>query len=315
MEITFKSKAEELFDVCVREYYLKPENKALARVEEIMNQKVKEDPYFENVIMPHRSTLYRWLNDMPEYEKLKLKKGFLAAERNFPNGYTRKHPTYLLESVELDHTPLDVTVIDADTGMSIANPWLTLMIDRKSRMIVGFYIAMHTPNIESVIYTFRNAVLSKSYVKEKYGDKIKSKWPCYGLMDQIITDNGAELHADHVKDVFSRYVDVQYNKKGTPQHKGTVERVFRTLNEGLIHGLKGTTFNSYITKSNEYSSADEAVWTLEALIEAVHIWVIDIYHNTFHSGIKTTPLNYWNSQQHTFPVSYTHLTLPTIYSV
>ena len=28
MEITFKSKAEELFDVCVREYYLKPENKA-----------------------------------------------------------------------------------------------------------------------------------------------------------------------------------------------------------------------------------------------------------------------------------------------
>ncbi|MEH6502709.1 MAG: Mu transposase C-terminal domain-containing protein [Cycloclasticus sp.] len=299
-ELSFKNKAEELFDACVREYYLKPENKALAVVEDKMKQKVKEDPYFESVVMPHASTLYRWLTAMSEYEKHKLKKGYLDAQRNFPNGHIRQHPTYLLESVELDHTPLDVTVVDPEAGEPIENPWLTLMIDRKSRMVVGFYIAMHTPNIESVIYTFRNAVLSKSYVKEKYGDKIKSAWPCYGVMDQIITDNGPELHADDVKDALSRYVDVQYNKKGTPQHKGTVERMFRTLNEGLIHGMKGTTFNSYKTKSNEYNSADEAVWSLEGLIEAVHIWIIDIYHNTIHSGIKTSPLNYWNSQQHTF---------------
>jgi putative transposase len=298
--LPFKNKTVELFDACVREYYLKPENKALAVVEDKMKQKVKEDPYFESVVMPHASTLYRWLTAMSEYEKHKLKKGYLDAQRNFPNGHIRQHPTYLLESVELDHTPLDVTVVDPETGEPIENPWLTLMIDRKSRMVVGFYIAMHTPNIESVIYTFRNAVLSKSYVKEKYGDKIKTAWPCYGVMDQIITDNGPELHADHVKDAFSRYVDVQYNKKGTPQHKGTVERMFRTLNEGLIHGMKGTTFNSYKTKSNEYNSASEAVWTLEGLIEAVHIWIIDIYHNTIHSGIKTSPLNYWNSQQHTF---------------
>jgi len=298
--LPFASKKEELFDACVREYYLKPENEALARVKEVMEQKVKEDPYFENVVVPSKSTLYRWLSDMPEYEKLKLKKGFLEAQRNFPSGYIREHPTYLLESVELDHTQLDIVVADKETGEPIKNPWLTLMIDRKSRMIVGFYVAMHTPNIESVIHTFRNAVLGKGYVKKKYGEKIKTPWPCYGVMDQIITDNGAELHANDVRDVFGRYLDVQYNKKGTPQNKGTVERMFRTLNEGLIHGLEGTTFNSYVTKSNEYKSADKAVWTLEALIEALHIWIIDIYHNTLHSGINNTPLRYWNENQHMF---------------
>jgi len=291
-EQTKKVRCYELFYACVHEFYLKPTNVSMKWVLMMMENKIEEDEYFADITPPSLPTLYRWFNKLPEYEKHMGKKGYLDAARHYTNGYPIEHPHYLLERVELDHTKLDIKLVDPDTGEALDNPWMTAFIDAKSRMIIGFHLSMHVPDISSVILAFRNAVLSKNYVKNKYGKEIVTEWPCQGLMQQIVTDNGRELLASDVQEKLSQFAEIVYNRKGTPQHKGKIERFFKTINEGLLHGCEGTTKSNY-KQLGDYKSDQHAWMTFDMLVKVVHKWIIDVYHNTYHTGINNSPLQCW----------------------
>ncbi|RLA51947.1 MAG: hypothetical protein DRR42_08890 [Gammaproteobacteria bacterium] len=288
---------QKLFEHVLKKYFLRKTKMSVPAMRLKMVREVEESTQFRGCNVPHVATLYRKIAALPDFEKIRKQKGWREAKRQFPTGFTVEEPTYLLEWVELDHTKLDIIVVDDVTGEPIGRPWFTAFIDKKSRMILGFYIAMHAPNVKSVLRAFRNAVLDKEYVKETYGDFIVNDWPCMGLMDQICTDNGADLTADQTQSVLSGFCDVIYNPPGEPQLKGVIERFNRTMNEGLFHGLRGTTFSNY-NKKGEYPSEAEAVWTLEAVTKIVHKWIIDEYHITPHRTLRMSPLEAWKDELH-----------------
>ena len=45
-----------------------------------------------------------------------------------------------LDLVQIDHTKLDIIVVDDEQRLPIGRPWITLAIDVYSRMVTGFYI-------------------------------------------------------------------------------------------------------------------------------------------------------------------------------
>ncbi len=47
----------------------------------------------------------------------------------------------LLAYVQIDHTPLDIEIVDDEFREAIGKPHLTLAIDVFSRMIVGYYLS------------------------------------------------------------------------------------------------------------------------------------------------------------------------------
>jgi hypothetical protein len=57
----------------------------------------------------------------------------------------------ILERVEIDHTPLDLFVVDDDTGMPLGRPYVTLCIDDFSRCILGMHIGFTSPSYQSVV--------------------------------------------------------------------------------------------------------------------------------------------------------------------
>ena len=69
--------------------------------------------------------------------------------------------TRILQRVEMDHSPLKV-VVGTEAG-PIGQPWLTLLIDYYSRMVVGFCLGFEPPSYAVIMEALRHAILPKTY--------------------------------------------------------------------------------------------------------------------------------------------------------
>jgi putative transposase len=207
--------------------------------------------------------------------------------------------TRILERIELDHTPCDVMVICKLTRLILGRPWITLAIDRFSRMVVGFYISFHAPSQTSVLYAMRMMIMPKDEILARFPD-VKSPWPARGLPGTIVTDNGMELHGNTVESVcLEMGINLHYCGVAYPEMKGAIERAIGTVNRGLIHSLPGTTFSN-VKQRRDYDSESHAAIDIEVLTHVLVKWIVDQYHNQPHKGLKgQTPLQVWQESERT----------------
>jgi len=49
--------------------------------------------------------------------------------------------------MQIDHTPVDVIVVDSLTRKAISRPWLTLAIDVATRVVMGMSVTLESPSI------------------------------------------------------------------------------------------------------------------------------------------------------------------------
>ncbi len=237
-------------------------------------------------------TVNKFLGQYDRYHILKARYGERYARQSvqtFGSGPKTERP---LQRVEVDHTPLDVLVVDERTQLILGRPWITVMIDHYSRMVIGMHITFRKPSADSVLRCLKNAIAPKTYVKERFPE-IEGEWLCYGLIEELWCDNGLEFHGKDIEAAAQELgIHVMYCPSRQPHYKGTIERFNRTLNEGLLHRLPGTTFARY-DKRLEYKTDERAVLPLSVLEEIVHRWVIDVYGCEFHRGIQTAPTEKW----------------------
>jgi putative transposase len=197
-----------------------------------------------------------------------------------------------LAEVEADHTLLDIILIDPVTKTSLGRPWLTALIDRYSRCIIGWSIGFHPPSWTSVMEALQHAVMSKDdYVAALGG--IHEEHPCHGSPDRLFTDGGRELLGTSM-----RAVEAALNMKVVPlprrrgDLKGKIERWFGTLEEQVIHIIAGTTLSNVLLRK-EYDSEGLAVMTLAQLRWVVAKWIVDVYHQENHSATGEAPAERW----------------------
>ncbi|HAS6906907.1 Mu transposase C-terminal domain-containing protein [Vibrio parahaemolyticus] len=213
-----------------------------------------------------------------EYEKVLLRKGKSAADSIFRKVGQRPATTRVLERVEADHTRLDLFVIDERHGIPLGRPWLTLLYDTHTKSIIGFYLGFEPPSYLSVSLALENAILPKDYVKELY-PSVEGVWPCYGLPEHLIVDNGAEFNSSDFKIACKELkVKVKKNPTKKPWLKGSVERYFRTINNRLLSRIPGKSFTN-IFERKDYDPLENAVIDSLLLQEMIHIWIVDIYQN------------------------------------
>ena len=72
------------------------------------------------------------------------------------------------------------------------------------------------------------------------------------------------------------------------------------MNHDLMHGNPGTTFSNILDR-DEYDPTRHAVVMLSTFREMLHKWIIDLYLQTPHRGIKDTPAHRWNSEMSALP--------------
>ena len=249
-------------------------------------------PADERIRKPARATIYRWLDNLQQDLVDKAREGAEAARVKYRAALGNVKVGSVLERIEIDHTPLDLIVIDSLTMLPLGRPWLTMAIDHYSRMVVGFYISFNAPSSHGVLQCLRRAILPKDEWLARFPD-IKGSWPAHGIPELIAVDNGTDLHSEALESsCMEMGIQMLFCGSKTPQHKGAIERFFRTMNMGLIHCLPGTVFSS-VDERGDYPAEDKAVIDMQSLVHLLTKWVVEVYNVTTHRGIGARPIDQW----------------------
>jgi len=265
----------------------------LSAVRVAIRQANKERPSTNQLTMPKRKFLTLLLNDLDAYEVMSARYGKAYASRHFRSALHSDEDLYeLLSRVEIDHTVLDLIVVDPKSLLPLGRPTITKALERRTRSILGFCISFEPPGYVQVMQCLKHAIMPKDYVKSKYPNII-NPWECMGIPDGIVVDNGLEFHSkDLDAATFSLLIGIRYCPVKQPWWKGAIERYFKTMNQGLIHGLPGTTFSNPKEKK-DYNSEKMAAIPLDVLEELMHIWICDVYHQTMHRSTLRSPASHW----------------------
>jgi putative transposase len=241
-----------------------------------------------------KRTLYRYIQSADVYELIQLKEGKTAADRRLRVVLQGAKTNHVLERVEIDHTPLDLFLVDERTGLPLGRPTLTVVIDHYSRMLLGYYLTFGSPSTAAVMGALRHAILPKSPTEEAIPNlKINNPWPCYGVPDLMVVDNGLEFHGNDLESVaFDLNIRIQYCPKKQPRFKGTVERYLKTINYSFVNQFPGVSFAKY-DQRGDYDPLKCAVLTMAEFKHTFEKWVLDIYSQDLHGGIGRTPWSRW----------------------
>ncbi len=290
----FNDQFKALFNELLEEIYLKREKCTRQKFYLALCYKIKQYNQITGfrLNIPSQATAYRMLDSVDKYTVMAAKFGRRKAEQYYRTVGKGIVPEYILERVEVDHTPLDVMVVDEVTGLVIGRPYLTCLFEVKSRMPLGIEIGFEPPSYLSVIRALKQAILPKENIYQQYAD-IKNKWPAFGIPDTLVCDNGLEFHSEQLTRVCAELnIELIYCPKQQPNYKGSVERFLGTFNNQVCHQLKGTTFSN-INQRGDYNSAQEACITLEQLKEIIYQWLIDDYCQSPHKALTANPLITW----------------------
>lgn len=213
----------------------------------------------------------------------------VARDRFAPvkKGLAPKRP---LELVQIDHTLADIMVVDEVERRSIGRPWLTLVIDVATRMILGHHLSLDAPSSTSVALALSHAILPKRLSLESKA--ISGSWPAAGLPETLHLDNAKEFHSNALKRGCREHgISLTYRPPQTSHFGGHIERLIGTMT-GDLHLLPGTTFSS-IRDRGEYKSAKMASLTMRELERWLTLQIVEIYHQRVHRSIKAPPIKVW----------------------
>ena len=139
--------------------------------------------------------------------------------------YRRWEPAARNEVWEADHAQLDIHVLPL-RGQRLARPWLTVIEDAFSRLIMGWALSLQ-PTSAEVLAAMREAIVV---------DPRRGPWG--GVPQLIRFDGGREFLAHAVTRAAAEVGCAALPTAAySPHQKGKIERLHRTIGEGLISTL------------------------------------------------------------------------------
>lgn len=238
----------------------------------------------------------------PDYEVVARREGRAAAEQKFRHVRKPREPQRPLEVIEIDHTRLDVFVVDrSGNEVRTVRPWLTVAICAATRMVVGFHISLDAPSWTSIMAALRMGVRPKDALLASDPD-LKSPWPVLGVGEMVRTDNGLEFHSNSLKAAAGHLgFRILYTPRRKPHLKGRVERFLGEIARNMT-AVPGRTFRD-VRERGDYKSQEKVRYTLEQVQAMFLVWVVDYYHNRPHAGLLgRTPLQVWTEKAEAFDV-------------
>ena len=197
---------------------------------------------------------------------------------------------YPLALVQIDHTLVDVIVVDSETRAPIQRPWLTVAIDVNSRCIAGFHLSLEPPSATSVALCLIHAVLPKiNWLAER---RVDGEWPVRGIPERLHLDNAKEFRSEALKRGCEQYgIAIDYRPVRTPHYGGHIERLIGTM-MGKVHLLPGTTFSN-IADKGDIDPDKTAAMTIEEVERWLGHAIAGVYHRELHRGIGMPPAEAW----------------------
>ena len=278
------AESETILMSCIETEYLTKQRKSVSAVYTEVRRQCRK----AGISCPHPNTVRNRINQLSSDRVLKRRTSKNAVHKALHmNRGEFPHANYPLAVVQIDHTPLDIILVDDHYRLPLLRPWLTLAIDVYSRMVVGFYVSFDSPGAISVGVCLSNAILGKEKWLAEHD--LSSSWPCWGLPRTVHADNAKEFRGKMLQKACDQYgITLEWRPVARPHFGAHVERLLGTFAKE-IHNLPGTTFSN-TTQRQGYDSEKQSALTLKEFERWLAILIVDKYHNSFHSGINTTPI-------------------------
>ncbi|WP_245493514.1 MULTISPECIES: transposase family protein [unclassified Mesorhizobium] len=218
------------------------------------------------------------------------REGAKAARERFDPVVHEYRADHALHIVQIDHTLVDLFVVDAVHRRPLQRPWLTLAIDVASRMVAGFYLTLENPSSVSVALCIQHMVMPKEPWLE--ARNVQAAWPVFGLPDVIHVDNGKEFHGRALaRGTAEHGIALEYRPVLRPHYGGHIERLIGTM-MGAVHLLPGTT-SSDVAARGSYDPQKHAAMTLDELEEWLALQIVGRYHAEIHGSLQLPPITMW----------------------
>ena len=264
--------------------------KTLPDILELINGKCRKEKWDEISI----TTLRTFEQETPLKKKLESQgQKKKAADAFRPKAGHLPYNDYPLSIIQVDHTPIQICLVDEVDRQPIGDAWLTLVIDTYSRMVLGFYLTFDPPSTLSTGLALAHAFLPKEEYLRAQG--ISGEWPCWGFPDVILVDNAAELNGRMMHGARRRYrFTLRDRPVDAPNFGGHVESAFRTFMYEF-KSVPGTKFSNPVERG-EYDSEGRAIFTIAEFEAFFTEFLVNDYHLREHSGAGmdgTVPLLKW----------------------
>jgi putative transposase len=285
---------EGLLTTVLQECEKNPANRTAGDVVSLLINRVADENRLRSpetqLPLPSRATIYRRIADKGVEVILRRQKSRLEQHDDAP-AQPGPHPSRILERVEMDHTTLDIFLVDEEDRLPIGRPTLTYALDVYCGYPFGIYVGFEPASYRTVQQCLLHAILPKADTRTLYGTQ--HDWPTYGLPETLVVDNGREFIGRDLDDACGQLgIILERMPVRTPWFKGSIERFFRSNNTGLLHSLPGTTFSNVIERG-DYDVFQHACISLSAFWQILHIFLLDIYAQRWHEGKGTIPAKRW----------------------
>lgn len=207
--------------------------------------------------------------------------------------------TAALALVEIDHSPLDVFLVDSLKRRPIGRAYITVVIDTHTRVVLGFHVSLEAPSVLTVALAVTHAILPKDvWLAERSLSDVS--WPMWGIFVQSRTDNADEFHSEAYAAGCKAWgiKPPTFRDIGKKEQGAIVERVIGTI-QCAAERLPGATGNC-VKHRADYDPAHDAQMTLSE----VEVWlarhICEVYHAKKHGGIEMPPRMAWE-QAHMTP--------------
>ena len=247
-------------------------------------------PPAERMALPSVSTIERRVRAVGGAAVLRRRPG--PGERRAAAGVQAgPRATRPLERVELDHTALDLIVVDEEDRLPIGRPTVTLALDVYSGLPTGVHVGFEPAGYTAAMRGLLHSILPKEDARARYGTR--NPWSVYGLPETLVVDHAPHLVGGDLRDACAQLgIVLEPAPVKRPWFKGAIERQFRTHNTGLVHGLPGTTFSNVLERG-EYDSAGMACISLTRFREILHVYLLDVYGQDWNRGVGGVPATRW----------------------
>lgn len=278
---------DQLVDEAIETVYL---TRQRVRLNDLVTE-IRERCRAAGLPSPGRKAITARVRLKPRKELVSRREGRKAARDRYAPAIGSLEAEWPLSLVQIDHTLVDVIVVDSTTRAPIQRPWLTLAIDVCTRCVVGFHLSLEPPSATSVALCIAHAVLPKApWLAER---KIEAEWPIHGLFTRLHLDNAKEFRCEALRRGCEQYgIAIDYRPVRTPHYGGHIERLIGTM-MGKVHLLPGTTYSNIAAKGDSKPEKTAAM-TIDELERWLTLAITGLYHGTVHRVLGVAPQAAWH---------------------
>jgi putative transposase len=280
--------ANDIVNEVIQEQYLTTQKPMVSQVMPTIEARCKR----AKVAAPHPNTVRNRIAQIGLRERVGAREGKKGKEKFTPRPGQFPGADYPNAVWQVDHTPLDVCIVDDEYRLNIGRVWLTLVIDVYSRCAVGFYLSLDKPNATAVGMALVHAILPKDGWLAAHA--ISARWPIWGKPVTVHADNDKTFRCEMVTRAAKAHgIRLEWRAVATPHWGGHIERLLGTVNRE-IHTLPGTTFSNP-QERGEYRPHEQAQLTFSELESYLTQYLCGIYHVRKHDGIGRPPIRRYES--------------------